>query len=842
MPPPSDPRLVAFWSRTPADLAAALGSRSAGLTDEEAARRPRGAPLARATSPTLAALRDQLNNPLAWLLLFAATVSAVSSDFTEAGVIVSILVLGGLVGFLEGRRAGLAVEALRARLSSRARVRRGGVEKVVAQSEVVPGDVVLVAAGSLVPADCAVLEARACFAEQAALTGETFPVEKTAAPTAPDATLEARSNVLYLGTSVRSGTATLLAVRTGGDTELGVLSKHVARKPPITEFELGVRRFGMLLVRVMLVLALVVAVASVLRSLPMLESMLFAIALAVGLAPEMLPAILAVTLSHGARAMAAQGVIVRHLPAIENLGSMDVLCTDKTGTLTVGVVRLEGALDVEGQAAERPLALAALNARLEAGMASPLDQAIVAAAPAIAPAPEALGALPFDFERKRVSVAVAHEGAPLLVTKGAVEPVLDACDRVRVGSEIVPLDEARRAAVHELVRAHAERGARTLGVASRGLTAERARALTLADEAGLVLEGLLTFADTPKPDVRRTIGELARLGVTVKVITGDHRDVARHVAKAIGLSTEHVMGGKEIAALDDHALVARAEATTIFAEVDPSQKERIVIALRGAGHVVGFMGDGINDAPALHAADVGISVDGAVDVAREAAGFVLLSNDLGVLARGIEEGRATFANTLKYVLTTESANLGNMVSMAAASLFLPFLPLLAQQVLLNNFLSDLPAMALARDGVDPEMVSAPRRWDIAFVRRFMIAFGLVSSAFDALTFVTLAVVLDVGVEGFRTGWFVESLLTELLVALVVRTRRPFWRSRPSPALAGTTLGVAVVALALPYLPLGAWFSLVPLPLPVLGTIIGITLAYVLAVEALKRAIFARLTR
>ncbi|MFO0686410.1 MAG: magnesium-translocating P-type ATPase [Sandaracinus sp.] len=837
MAPPTPKTIEAYWSLPAPALFAALGSRPEGLSDEEASSRRGGRPLARAASPTLAALRDQLNNPLAWLLLFAAFVSAASSDFTEASVIASILVLGGLAGFLEGRRAGLAVEALQARLSKRARVRRGGVERTLAQSEVVPGDVVLVAPGSLVPADCVVLEARGCFAEQAALTGESFPIEKTARHCAADAGLEARANVLFLGTSVRSGQATLLAVRTGGDTELGTLSRHVAKRPPVTEFERGVRRFGLLLVRVMLVLALVVAVASVLRDLPMLESMLFAIALAVGLAPEMLPAILAVTLSHGAREMAKQGVIVRHLPAIENLGSMDVLCTDKTGTLTVGVVELERSLDPVGAESPRPRMLAAHNAKVEAGSSSPLDQAILAAAPEVETA-RSLGSLPFDFERKRVSVAIELEGAPSLITKGALDRVLEICDRVRSGGDVLPLDDAGRDRLHAAVLAHAARGARVLGVASKPL--EAARAPAMADEASMIFEGMLTFADAPKPGVDAALQALARLGVTVKVITGDHRDVARHVAEAIGLRVEGVLGGREIAALDDAALAARAETTTIFAEVDPSQKERIVQALRRGDHVVGFMGDGINDALALHVADVGISVDGAVDVAREAAGFVLLSNDLGVLARGIAEGRVTFANTLKYVLTTESANLGNMVTMAGASLFLPFLPLLAQQVLLNNFLSDLPAMALARDGVDPEMVSTPRRWDLRFVRRFMIAFGLVSTAFDALTFFVLAHVLAVPVEGFRTGWFVESLLTELLVALVVRTRRPFWRSRPSNALLALTGAITVIALALPYLPIGGWFALVPLPLPVLGTLVAITLGYVMAVELLKRAILARL--
>jgi Mg2+-importing ATPase len=562
---------------------------------------------------------------------------------------------------------------------------------------------------------------------------------------------------------------------------------------------------------------------------------MFAVALAVGLAPELLPAVISLTLARGAQRMAAGGVIVRRLAAIENFGAMDVLCTDKTGTLTAGVVRLDRACSAAGEPSARVQELAALNAGLQTGLPNALDEAITAALPALDLTRwDKTEEIPYDFVRKRLSVAVrshsrdSHEN--LLITKGALEPVLSICNRVH--GEEAPLDAVRRAALLDRAARWGDEGYRVLGVATRHVEARPK--YTAADEADMRFEGYLLFFDPPKADAATTIKELAALGVQLKVITGDSRRVAVHVAKMVGMEVEGVLTGADLGTMRDEALWQSAERTTLFAEVDPNQKERIINALRRTGHVVGYLGDGINDAPSLHAADVGVSVDTAVDVAKETADIVLLEHSLSVLRDGIEEGRRVFANTMKYVYTTSSANFGNMLSMALLSLAVPFLPLLPKQILLNNFLSDLPAMAIAGDRVDREMVERPRRWQVARIRNFMLAFGLISSLFDALTFAVLLLVLQAAPQEFRTAWFVESLLTELAILLVVRTHRPLLRSRPSAGVLWSSVAVALAAVALPFVPvLATTFDFVPLPPSLLATLLAITLAYVLVNESAK---------
>ncbi|MFO0607075.1 MAG: magnesium-translocating P-type ATPase [Polyangiales bacterium] len=836
----------AYWTRPPGELLAALRSGPAGLTPDEAARRlvtyGPNALTARAERGVLAAFLDQLRNPLAWLLLFAAVVSSFAREWTDAAVVATILLASAAISTAQERRASNAVEALRSRVALRAKVVRGGVEVAVDATEVVPGDVLALAPGALVAADAVVLDARDLETAEAVLTGETFPVEKSPDPSTEGATLSARRNVVFHGTSVRGGTGRALVVRTGAATEYGRVAGALALRAPETDFERGVRRFGHLLTRVMLVLVVFSFAATVLAHKPPVDSLLFAIALAVGLAPEMLPAVIAINLSHGARAMAERGVIVRRLAAIENFGAMEVLCTDKTGTLTEGTVGLDRALDVDGAESPAVLALAALNARLQAGPDNPLDAAIVAGAKArdvpVDPA-EKLDEVAYDFTRRRLTVVVRDDvgGGARAVTKGAFAAVLGVCDRARRGAAEVALDEALRTELTARAQALGEEGLRVLGVATRGLDV-RAR-YGRDDERGMVFEGLVTFADPPKPGAAEALASLASLGVRVKVITGDGLAVASHLARQIGLPVEGAITGAELQRTRDEALWNLAARTTIFAEVDPTQKERIILALRKRALVVGYMGDGINDAPALHAADVGVSVDGAADVAREAADFVLLRRDLGVLRDGIVAGRATFANTLKYIFTTESANFGNMLSMAAAAAFLPFLPLTASQVLLNNFLSDVPAMTIGTDAVDPDQLARPRRWNLRELRDFMVAFGAVSSAFDLLTFAALYWVVGGPAETFRTGWFLESLLTEVAVALVVRTRRRFYQSRPSRLLAGTSVAVALAAVALPYTPVARPFGLVPLAPATLGLLVAVTAAYVLTVEAVKQRFFRR---
>lgn len=822
----------AWWSLEDDELLRRLGSSAQGVSREEAAERARRQGDARiAAARPLSRLRvlaDQLRNPLLLILLFAAAVSAATGEWPDAAIVGVIVLATIAIGFQREYGAQAAAAALRERVRARATVLRDGRPESIAVEQVVPGDVFLLAAGSLVPADARVLEATDSHVGEAVLTGESFPVPKWPG-TLPAATPVARrTNCVLLGTNVRSGTARCLAVATGRATELGRVAHRLALRPPETEFQRGIRRFGTLLTVAMLVLVLLIFAAHVVRGRPPVETLLFSIALAVGLSPELLPAILTVNLGRGARMMSRHGVLVRRLEAIENLGSMDLLCTDKTGTLTEGVVRLDGAWDPAGTRSEEVLELAAVNARFESGLPSPLDDAILEAREPDPARWRKLAEIPFDFVRKRVSVAVRDGARARLVAKGAFAQVVGACARLPDGA---PLDARARAALERRFEAWSAEGVRVLAVADKALP--ESPTVRREDESDLTFAGFLTFLDRPKEGIAEAIAELTRLGVAIKLITGDNRLVARHVAASVGLPVGAVLSGAELDRLPDEALRGVAPRTDLFVEVDPVQKERILRALRAAGHVVGFLGDGVNDAPAMHAADASISVEQAVDVAREAADFVLLERDLDVLRRGIEEGRRTFANTLKYVLTTTSANLGNMVSMALASLFLPFLPMLASQILLNNLLSDVPAVGLADDSVDPELVDRPRRWDLAFVGRFMVEFGVLSSLFDLMTFAVLLGAFAAGPELFRTAWFVESLLTELVIALVVRTRRRFFRSRPGALLLGSTLLLIPFSFALPWLPFAGLLGFVPLPAAMLPVLAGITALYVAAAEATK---------
>jgi Mg2+-importing ATPase len=831
----------AFWAEPTGAMLARLGSRAEGLSAGEAAAvREQVGPNRfddRREPHAGQALLRQFASPLVAILLVAALIALFVGDWVDATTILVIVVLSATLGFAQEHRANATLAGLRSALALTTRVRRGGTVQRVNATELVPGDVIELAAGNLVPADALLLDARDFLVTEAALSGESMPVEKQAGIVGADAPLRERSNAVFLGSSVRSGTATALVVCTGRDTQLADVAARIGARERSSDFDRGVRAFGEMLLRLMLIVVIVVLVANQLLGRPAIESLLFALALAVGLSPELLPAIVSVSLARGASSLARSGVLVRRLEAIESLGAIDTLCTDKTGTLTRGEMSLVAATDALGEPCPDTLAAAYLNAAFETGIENPLDAAIVAAGQAAHLATAGwtkVDEIPYDFVRKRLTIVAAGKGSTLhrMVVKGAVEPVLGTCSHVRCGDTIEPLDAAWRERLLRFVRERGERGERVLAVAERELPV-RSR-YSVADEQGLALRGFLCFADPPKPDAARTVAELAALGVAVKMITGDSRHVAAHVAAQVGLNPQAMLTGAQISALRDEALWHLAERSDLFVEVDPAQKERIVRALQHMGHEVGYLGDGINDAPALHAADVGISVDQAADVARESADIVLLRPDLEVLRRGVEEGRRTFANTLKYIQITISANFGNMISMALATPLLPFLPLTATQILLNNLLSDLPSMAISADRVDAEHLNRPQRWDLRAVRRFMVVFGLISSVFDLLTYWLLLVVFEADMRQFHSAWFVVSLLTELAVVLVLRTQGAAWRSSPAPLLAWTTITIGLLAVALPYLPpLAALFGLIALPLPVLAAMLAVVAAYVVATEAAK---------
>jgi Mg2+-importing ATPase len=832
--------LETYWNRPPLALLTEMGSSEEGLTSDQAKQQllTYGPNVleARAKATILSLFLNQFKSPLVLILLFATIVSAITKDWVDALIILLIVLGSALLTFVQEYNASTAVEKLRAQVHITATVLRDGSPKAIPSEEVVPGDVVQLSAGSLIPADAILLEALDFYVNQAVLTGETFPVEKKPGLIAPDASLAERTNCIFMGTNVRSGSARALVINTGQSTAFGQIADRLTVRPPETEFEHGVRRFGYMLSQLMLILVIAVFAINVYFQKPILDALLFSIALAVGITPELLPAIISINLSKGSQAMAAEGVIVRRLNAIENFGSMDVLCTDKTGTLTEGVVKLDGALDVTGKPSQDVLRYAYLNASLQTGLSNPLDEAIQTQPKPELGSVKKLDEIPYDFVRKRLSVVIGQNGERWMITKGALDNILEVCSQVDIVGE-TSLDSAKQEEIRTHFAAWSKQGFRVLGLAIRKLPEKDD--YQRDDEREMTFMGFLLFFDPPKPGVKETIENLARMGISLKIISGDNRLVALHTAETIGMQVTGVVTGAELIQMRDEALWQKADRANLFVEVDPNQKERIILALRKMGHVVGYMGDGINDAPSLHAADVGISVDKAVDVAKEAADFVLLEQDLDVLRRGVLLGRTTFANTLKYVYVTTSANFGNMFSMAGASLFLPFLPLLPMQILLTNFLTDFPAITIAGDLVDQEQLECPRRWDIRHIRNFMVVFGSVSSLFDYLTFGLLLLILKANTDQFRTGWFLESVMTELLIMLVIRTRMPFLKSKVAKPLVISTAIVALVALVLPFSPLSKLFGFTQLPITILASLLGITLLYILVTEGVKQAFYRR---
>lgn len=830
-----------FWSRPSAEVLQQLETTFQGLSGHEARRRHlRDAHLQLKPKSRLSIyelLFRQFTSPIILILLVAAGLAFFLADRTDTAIILLIVLVSGLLGFWQERSANQAVASLLAIVQIKADVWRDGSLAPVPVEEVAPGDVVLLRAGDTVPGDCLLLASKDLFLDEAALTGETYPVEKVCGVLPAELPLARRTNSLFLGTHVVSGTGTAVVAHVGSDTEFGKVSGRLQLRPPETEFERGIRQFGYLLLEVTVLLVAAIFAVNVYLDRPVLEAFLFSLALAVGLTPQLLPAIISINLAHGAKRMARRKVIVKRLASIENFGSMTVFCSDKTGTLTEGLVRLKAACDLGGNPSERVLLHGALNASFETGFHNPIDEAIRTARSFDLSPYRKLDEEPYDFVRKRLSVLVATPTSHLVVTKGALANVLEVCTTAETeAGTVVALASVKEAILSQMAQ-WGSKGWRVLGLASREMAARTG--INKDDEADMTFLGFLVFEDPIKADVLETVGRLRGLGVTLKIVTGDNRLVAAHVGQAIGLSNGHLLTGEDLREMSDEALVSRVSDVHVFAEVEPNQKERIILALKKAGHVVGYGGDGINDASALHAADVGVSVESAVDVAKEAADIVLLEKDLGILVEGVQEGRRTFANTLKYVFMATSANFGNMFSMAGASLFLSFLPLLPKQILLTNLLTDIPEMTIAGDRVDEELIDRPRRWNIAFIRKFMLTFGLVSSIFDYLTFAVLLFFLDASVEEFRTGWFVESVISASVIVLVVRSRRPFMRSKPSRGLLCATFAVVGLTWLLPYTMLRVPLGFVPLPASFLAALLCIVIGYVGVAEVAKKIFYRR---
>ncbi|MBB4200324.1 magnesium-translocating P-type ATPase [Rhodoblastus sphagnicola] len=843
----------AVWREPAARLLARLVTTPAGLRGAEAEARlaihgPNDAATVKRT-PLWLQFLSRFRNPLVIILLGASGLSAATGDIASFVIIASIVMASMTLDFVQEARAQSAVEALRRSVAVQATVRRDGAPVSVPIDRLVPGDIVELIAGDLVPADARLLESRDLFINQALLTGEPYPAEKHASdktsgaenPAGAENSAEA-TNAVFAGTSVISGTATILVCRTGARTALGHLATSLAEKPPATAFAVGVASFGMLIMRLTILMVFFVLVVNISFHRPVLESLMFALALAVGLTPELLPMIVTVTMARSAMGLSRRKVIVKRLSAIHDLGAMDVLCTDKTGTLTEASIKLVRAIDGRGAESASAFAYAFINSHFETGMKSPLDEAILAAHPFDMAGWTKIDEVPFDFERRRISVLVEHDGKRRLIVKGAPEDLLRLSAKYEAadGQEL-PLDAETRRIFQATLDDLGAQGFRALGIAGHAIASDD-QSIAVADESNLVFVGFAVFLDPPKASAGATIQALATAGVSVKVLTGDNELVARHVFKEIGVAVTGVLTGDDLTHLSEEALIAQVSRVNLFCRVNPQQKLRILMALKRLGHVVGYMGDGINDAPALHAADVGISVDGAADVARAAADLILLEHDLSVVREAVVGGRETVQNVSKYVLMGSSSNFGNMFSMAGAALFLPFLPMLPIQILLNNLLYDVSEIAIPFDGVDPEAVALPVKWDITFIERFMLVFGPVSSVFDFLTFYALVALFGAGAPLFQTGWFIESMTTQVLVVFAIRTRRAFFRSKPNGFLVAMALGVVAVAIALPLSPIGQWFGFVAPPPLFFAYLVGATLAYLALVEIVKIFFYRAMAR
>lgn len=844
MPTPAVKADSAFWQLPVAALLEQVATSPDGLSSAVAASRLAqfGPNLIHGERKRALILQflTKFRNPLVIILLTASALSAFTGDTVSFFIIGTIVIISVSLDFVQEYRAGQAADRLRQSVAVRGQVLRDGKPLEIPLAELVPGDVALLTAGDLIPCDGRVLEAKDFFVNQALLTGEPYPVEKTPGELPEETEILSASNTVLLGTSVISGTARVMMCRTGQNTALGEIADTLLVTAPPTAFEQGTHRFGNLIMRMTILLVLFVLLVNAFFHRPWLESFLFAVALAVGLTPELLPMVVSVTLSRGALRMAASKVIVKRLASIHNLGSMDVFCTDKTGTLTEARIHLERHLDPLGRESQRVLELAYFNSFFETGLRSPLDDAILEHTEIDVSGWRKIDEVPFDFERRRVSVLLDNGTTRLLVVKGAPEDILRLSVSYGLNGEAVlrPLNEAALKGINGQFEGLSKEGFRVLGIASRQVGMDHPHA-AVGDETELVFAGFAAFLDPPKESAKAALAELATDGVAVKIITGDNELVTQHVFAQLGLPVVGVLTGAQIQQMDDPALAARVEQVNLFCRVAPTQKNRVILALKQRGHVVGYLGDGINDAPSLHSADVGISVDGAVDVAKAAADMILLEHDLLVLHAGVLEGRRTFGNIMKYIMMGTSSNFGNMFSMAGASLVLPFLPMLPVQILLNNLLYDVSELPIPLDRVDDDYLSHPRHWDMNFIRNFMLIIGPVSSIFDFLTFYIMLTVFHAGERLFHTGWFIESMATQVLVIFIIRTRRNPFRSYPNPWLIACSLAVVAVAVLLPFTSAGVHLGFVAPPAFFFLILAAMLLFYLLAVEGMKQWFFRR---
>ena len=832
-----------FWTYESKDMLKKLNADENGLSGREAEKRideyGQNILEERRSSSNLEMFINQFKNPIIIILIFAAFLSIFLKDYTDGIIILIIIMISSLLSYSHESKANNAVKKLLSSVSVTSSVLRDGKFEEIDNAMLTVGDIIKVKTGDMIPADCLIIEANSLSMDESSLTGETFPVEKNNQKVSADTVLSNRKNSLWMGTHVISGSGRAVIVNLAKDSEFGKITASLSEKDSATDFEKGIKSFGNLILHVTTFLIGLIFVFNIFLNKPFLESFMFALALSVGLTPQMLPAIISVNLSQGAKRMSEQGVIVKKLNAIENFGSMTVMCSDKTGTITQGKVKLDGALDCNGNKSDNIYRLAAINSYFQEGYANPIDSAILDTRTDDFSNYEKLSEIPYSFETKLLSVIVRTDRNSsvrnIMVTKGALTNVLDVCKTYENSDNSVENIEDVKSQILDMFDKYSSQGYRVLGIAYKliedGIDVKSQKA------EDMIFAGLLLFIDPLKDDIKDVVAEMNRLGVSLKMITGDNHLIAKNIGAQIGLNPGKILLGDELDSYSISQLNKKVLDIDIFAEISPNQKEKIIMAYKQAGEIVGYMGDGINDSPAIKQADVGVSVNTAADTAKDAASIVLLKNSLKVLISGINEGRRTFINTLKYIFIATSANFGNMFSMAGASLFLNFLPLLPKQILLTNLMTDFPSLQIASDSVDEEWLKRPVKWDMKFIKKFMILFGIISSVFDYMTFAVLLFIFKANEETFHTGWMLESIISAMVVMIIVRTARPVFASRPNSKLLIAIVGVAVALLAIIYSPINIYLGLISLPIKLLLALLGVSLIYALTAEILKKSFY-----
>lgn len=779
----------------------------------------------------------QFRSPLMLMLVGAVILSAFVWEISDVAIILSILLATGILGFFQERNANNAIEKLQSMIRIKNIVIREGKRIEIEGKNIVVWDLLLLAAGDIIPADCYILESNELHVNEASLTGESYPVRKTSTPTEESAPLEKRDNALWQGTNIVSGTASAIVVATGSNTVFGSIAKSMEVVHE-TAFEKGIKEFGFFLMKITVVLSLWVLAINILGREPIIDSILFALALAVGMAPELLPAIMTISMSAGAKRMLEKKVIVKTLSSIQNLWEINMLCTDKTGTITEGKIIIHGTVNIEWKEDSFVRTLAYLNATFESGFQNPIDEAIRALKLDIT-GYKKLGEIPYDFIRKRLSIVAQNGTNAQLITKGALKNILEVCTQTRLSDgTIVPIEEHKKT-IEKHFTTYSSQWYRILGICYRDGVSKN---LSRDHEDAMIFAGFVMMEDPIKEGIMETINVLEKQGIKLKIITGDNRYVAAHVAQKLWIHPDRILTGPEMIKIGPEALVIRVQKADIFAEIEPNQKEHIIQALQKRWHVVGYMGDGINDVAALNTADVGISINNATDVAQEAADFVLLEKNVSVISDGVREGRKTFANTLKYIFISSGSTLGNMISVAVASMLLPFLPMLPKQILITNFLTDFPYMAISGDNVDEEQLQKPGKWNLKKIRASMVVFWLHSSLFDMITFFTLYKLLQAPIHMFQTGWFLESTITELCILFIIRTQKSFFKSHPRKNLIYLSIVAIVMTLGIIYIPFSDKLDMYPLPLSIIGSIVVIVIFYTITADILKKYFFRRMNR